>query len=292
MFLSYMIHAVLWSALPLGAPHPLAPPQLGQIKMKAGDVVRHVICDNRSTNCATLCSCLSKMFLQSWRISSMSVCFRDIQDNTERGHLRRKRHKSATSTTGKSASTMSMSVTSWNPWSITFASGIKTQTLSSALPFRTFTSAELGYRVLNPRTSGTYAMSNTNTQGESSISNAYGVFHWICTWTRKSIPFLPASGWLFSLSPSRPRNNPAGQFDRYHQQRAPNVTTSQCRISALVCNHKTNSNLTRPGDRLELHGSVTRSPAGLQLIPAKCTQSRYIQSSHSGRTRRCIHTLQ
>ena len=43
MFPLYMIDAVLWSALPLGAPCHRAPPQLGQVDVKTGYMSRHIV---------------------------------------------------------------------------------------------------------------------------------------------------------------------------------------------------------------------------------------------------------
>ena len=85
-------------------------------------------------------------------------------------------------------------------------------------------------------------------------------------------------------SPLCPENGPARQSDNYYPTHAANVTMSQCRLTALVDNQVTSSNFTGPSDKLELQGAVTRSPAGLQLIPTKCTQAKYTPFPYSSRT--------
>ena len=86
----------------------------------------------------------------------------------------------------------------------------------------------------------------------------------------------PRADWV--QSPSCPENGPARQSDYYYPAHAANVTMSQRRLAALVDDQATNSQLTCPSDKRELHGAVTRSLAGLQLIPAKCSQAKYTSS--------------
>ena len=61
MFLLDMIDTVLWSALPLGAPRHRALPQLGQVKVKAGYMLCHIMFYVRATIRATPSPCTTKV---------------------------------------------------------------------------------------------------------------------------------------------------------------------------------------------------------------------------------------